>query len=347
VSLFWMGLALLVAQDRRQILDELQGYDEQIGTLAQQVDALDTRAGTVETERKGHAEALAKAEADLAARRAETSHRLRAFYLLKRRGIARLLFDAESPTELRRRVRYLLALIRADEQRTRAYTQAVADQRTAAARVDADASALAGVQADLRTRMAALEAERAKRVALLHDIRSRPELASRVLEERNDAAEALGRSIAVVEATAPPAPVEAASFRAEKGHLAAPVAGSVIRGFGAYVDPASGMPATNLGVDYAAALGAPIRAVADGEVTRSGYLRGYGQMVMVQHGAYTTLYAHANGLRVAQGQAVHEGDVLGHVGNTGLAEDAPAELHFEIRYNNTPQDPAEWLARGH
>ena len=94
-----------------------------------------------------------------------------------------------------------------------------------------------------------------------------------------------------------------------------------------------------------AALGSPFRAVADGVVTRSGYVRGYGQVVMVQHGPYTTLYAHANGLRVAQGQAVRQGDVLGLVGNTGLAEDAEARLHFELRYNNTPQDPAPWLAR--
>ncbi|MFN7147007.1 MAG: M23 family metallopeptidase [Myxococcota bacterium] len=50
-------------------------------------------------------------------------------------------------------------------------------------------------------------------------------------------------------------------------------------------------------------------------------------------------------LAVAQGQAVKRGDVLGLVGNTGLAEDADARLHFEVRYNNTPQDPAEWLAR--
>jgi murein DD-endopeptidase MepM/ murein hydrolase activator NlpD len=343
VSLFALGLVVLMAQDRRQILGEIEAFDTQILTLTQQAEALDSRQGTLAAERDANAALLTTAESALSARRDETRRRVHTFYRLKRRGLARLLFDAENPVDLRRRVRYLLAVIRADEAGARDYATQLAARHAAAAKLEADANALAGVEAELRTRLDALQAERERRRALIRDIQARPETAALVVQERAAAATALTRAMPTPDSVAPVG--DAAAFRAEKGRLPRPVAGPVTRGFGAYVDPASGLDASNLGIDVSAALGSPFRAVADGVVTRSGYVRGYGQVVMVQHGPYTTLYAHANGLRVAQGQAVRQGDVLGLVGNTGLAEDAEARLHFELRYNNTPQDPAPWLAR--
>ncbi|MDP2306392.1 MAG: M23 family metallopeptidase [Pseudomonadota bacterium] len=343
MSLVSLGLLVLLGQDRPLVLADLEAIDIQVASLNGQVEALDLRAAAVEAERATHQVALDAAEAALAARREGIAQRLRTFYRLKRRGFARLLFDAESPPELRRRVHYLWAVIRADESLARAFIDGLATRRATTARLEADKAALAGVQSDLRARLDTLGAERGRRSALVREIQKRPELAARVLRERGDAAIALTESMASVEATAPEAQGEASDFRAERGRLPSPVGGAIVRPFGAYTDPASGAPATNLGIDYGTPLGTPFRAVADGVVTRSAYLRGYGQMVMLQHGPYTTLYAHANGLRVAQGQSVKKGDVLGLVGNTGLAESEDARLHFEIRYNNTPQDPDEWL----
>lgn len=343
MSLTALGLMMLFGQARQQVLADLESIEQQVDALSGQVEDLRTRAAAVEAERDSTRAALDAAEASLTGRRDATITRLRTFYRLKRRGIARLLFDAESPTELRRRVHYLLAVIRADDALARAFSEGLASRQAAAAKLDADQAALAGVEADLQARLAALESERGRRVSLVRDVQSRPELAARVLRERDDAAIALAASIRTVEATAPSTPGEAAGFRAAKGQLPPPVRGAVVRPFGPYKDPNTGADATSLGIDYAAPLGTPFRAVFDGVVTRSGWLRGYGQIVMLQHGPYTTLYAHANGLRVAQGQSVQKGDVLGLVGNTGLVEDADARLHFELRYNNTPQDPDAWL----
>ena len=84
--------------------------------------------------------------------------------------------------------------------------------------------------------------------------------------------------------------------------------------------------------------------------TGASHVDPFGRIVLVDHDfgdghTYTTLYAHANGLRAIQGQEVHQGDVLGLVGTTGLTEEAPPRLHFEVRYNGTPQDPLAWVAR--
>lgn len=339
------GILLLLGQDRPQILANLESIDLQVASLQQEIAALETRAAAVDAERAVQQTELDAAEAVLAVRRAGTSERLRTLYRLKRHGFARLLFDAESPSELRRRVYSLLTVLRRDEELSRAFLDGLVARQATAAQLDADKTALATLQADLQTRLDALAAESRRRAALVHDVEARPDLAVRVLRERSDAAVALAESIASTESAGPGARGDAAEFRAERGRLPSPVSGSIVRRFGPYVDPTSGAPAMSLGLDYVAPLGTPFRAIADGVVTRSAYLRGYGQMVMLQHGPYTTLYAHANGLRVAQGQAVREGDILGLVGNTGLADSDNPRLHFELRYNDTPQDPEEWLGR--
>ncbi|MFZ5475794.1 MAG: murein hydrolase activator EnvC family protein [Myxococcota bacterium] len=339
--LLWLLSA--IAQDQRRLLDEIRAFDEQIGTLESQVDALEQKATAVRAEAAGHRAALADAEGELAARRGETTSRIQTFYRLKRRGLARLLFDAESPAELRRRVRYLLAVIRADEKRTREFTEIVSTRKTAAEKLAADEKVVTDLQRELDGRIAALKGERDQRQGLLRDIRGTPQLAMAYVREKAAAVAEMDESIRQREATAPAPAVQ--TFRELKGRLPAPVSGKVLHRFGAYTDPLSGQTVSNTGLDYATTFGAPVRAVADGTVTRAGYVRGFGQVVVVEHGSYQTLYAHFNGLRVATGQAVKRGDTLGSAGNTGLAEDAEARLHFEVRYNGTPQDPGEWLSQ--
>lgn len=94
------------------------------------------------------------------------------------------------------------------------------------------------------------------------------------------------------------------------------------------------------GVDYAAPTGTPVKVTGNGKVIFSGYKGGYGRTVMVQHGEqYTTVYAHlsrfAKGLR--QGRRVRQGQVIGYVGQSGLA--SGPHLHYEFRVNGAHRDP--------
>jgi murein DD-endopeptidase MepM/ murein hydrolase activator NlpD len=94
------------------------------------------------------------------------------------------------------------------------------------------------------------------------------------------------------------------------------------------------------GVDYAARTGTPVRATADGKVVFKGRHGGYGRVVRLQHGSrYMTVYAHlsryARGLR--QGKWVKQGQVIGYVGQSGLA--TGPHLHYEFRVNGVHKDP--------
>jgi murein DD-endopeptidase MepM/ murein hydrolase activator NlpD len=94
------------------------------------------------------------------------------------------------------------------------------------------------------------------------------------------------------------------------------------------------------GVDFAAPTGTPVHAAGDGKVTSAGWQNGYGNAVMLQHGAlYSTVYAHlsrfATGIK--PGARVAQGDVIGYVGQTGWA--TGPHLHYEFRVHNEQRDP--------
>ncbi len=94
------------------------------------------------------------------------------------------------------------------------------------------------------------------------------------------------------------------------------------------------------GVDYAAPIGTPVRATADGKVLFAGVQNGYGKVIHIKHeGVYSTLYAHLSRLApgLVTGARVRQGDVIGFVGQTGWA--TGPHLHYEFRVNNEQRNP--------
>jgi murein DD-endopeptidase MepM/ murein hydrolase activator NlpD len=95
------------------------------------------------------------------------------------------------------------------------------------------------------------------------------------------------------------------------------------------------------GIDYSAASGTPVQAAGEGQVVSAGWSGGYGRMIELRHrNGITTRYAHlrsfARGVR--PGRRVHQGEVIGFVGSSGLST-AP-HLHYEFRQNGSARDPA-------
>ncbi len=94
------------------------------------------------------------------------------------------------------------------------------------------------------------------------------------------------------------------------------------------------------GVDYASRTGTPVRATADGVITRTRRERGYGNVVMIKHfNIYTTVYAHLSrfGKGIRRGKNVQQGQIIGYVGQTGLA--TGPHLHYEFRVRNVHKNP--------
>ncbi len=121
-----------------------------------------------------------------------------------------------------------------------------------------------------------------------------------------------------------------------------PVDGQVTGSFGERIDPFNGEGAFHSGVDIGSSFGARIIAPADGVVTFTDMMGGYGKAVMINHGnGISTRYGHLSGFAVTAGQVVHRGDTIGYVGESGRS--TGPHLHYEVRINDTPVNPYKYL----
>lgn len=130
-----------------------------------------------------------------------------------------------------------------------------------------------------------------------------------------------------------------------RGAMAFPAQGFIEVGFGRIVNPRFNTVTFQNGLDIRSPKGTPVVAVTSGTVVHAAPFRGYGNLMIVDHGeGYHSLYTHLDTMDLATGDQVAFGDRLGTVGDTG--SDKGAFLHFELRKHGQPVDPREWFEGG-
>jgi len=117
-----------------------------------------------------------------------------------------------------------------------------------------------------------------------------------------------------------------------------PVAARITSGFGMRYHPILHFGRMHKGIDFGAHYGQPIVATADGQVTRAGWAGGYGRQVRLAHGGgMATSYNHMSRIIVEPGTLVHQGQVIGYVGSSGLS--TGPHLHYEVYRNGVAVNP--------
>ncbi len=139
-------------------------------------------------------------------------------------------------------------------------------------------------------------------------------------------------------------PTRNTGFAALKGRLPMPVEGVVISFFGLEKDDDYATVTRNKGIEIEAPAGSPVRVVHSGKVVFASWLKGYGNLLVVDHGAgYFSIYAHLQEFNCRLGDKVVAGQQVGRVG-VGIFSDTPS-LYFEIRNNGVPEDPLTWVSQ--
>jgi murein DD-endopeptidase MepM/ murein hydrolase activator NlpD len=227
------------------------------------------------------------------------------------------------------RERVVIDDVIARERQTRMQLAELATQRVAlVVAAEAQRRSVSTEVAQLEELSAAQEAE------LERFIRARQQLE----EQRRQAADAERRRAAELAGQAVPAPVNAGA----PGSFSWPASGPITDPFGMRMHPITHQWKMHTGLDIGAPMGATITAAAGGKVIYSGWEGGYGNTVIIDHGGATsTLYGHCSQLFVSEGQDVQRGQAIAAVGATGEA--TGPHLHFEIRINGVPVDPAPRL----
>jgi len=205
------------------------------------------------------------------------------------------------------------------------------------------------VETDLEKEIEMMSLERQKRSQLLDDIRKKRSLKLAALESLKQAAENLDHTVISLKSeadlTEPKENISIKSFSSLKGLLNMPVKGKIVSFFGPHRNKKFNVINFQSGIEIKADRGEPIRAVYNGRILYARWFKGYGNMIIIDHGNnYYTIYAHAQEIFASQGDTVEMGEVVATVGDSGSM--IGPSLHFEVRHHGKPVDPLKWINKG-
>lgn len=284
-------------------------------------------------------ERLAALEQQRASQLPDLQAQLVDIYKRGRAGYAKLLFGSTGVREFARATRAVAALMTINQQRVAEHQRTLDALNQERARLEDELQALQAREAEaLEARTAANRAV-ASRAALVAQIDARRDLNAQLVGELQVAQDRLQQQLTSLgsERAVEPVSIPLAPFR---GALDWPVPGTITGRFG---QPAGrfGEPTLRNGIEIAALEGTPVQALHSGTVSYADAFTGFGNLVIVDHGANTySLYGYLGSMSVARGAVV---DTTTEVGRVGTAPAGPAALYLEIRVDGRSVDPVQWL----
>jgi septal ring factor EnvC (AmiA/AmiB activator) len=277
-------------------------------------------------------------------RRVRLGQRLRAIYMRPRTSMLSTVLTADNLSELGARMRVATHLARTERALIGDVQLAQSDIRHRRGRLAEEMAAINLTRSEAEDRRIQLESAQGERGVALTEVRAERARFDASLKEMERAATQMEELIARLQSDRPADAQQTTGFPDLAGRLQWPVTGRVLKPFGRSVHPEFGTVVVNKGINIGAPVGTPIQCVAEGRVEYVDWLPGYGRCIIVDHGdGYYTLYAHASQIFPARGAAVHAGEVLGEVGDTGSLNGS--QLYFEIRHGKDSLDPSTWLSR--
>lgn len=335
----------------RSILSELEKMDREIqagsAELADQRRKLrEAEAAIAEIEQSNMA-----ASRELGRLKQFYGGRLRALYKMSRTGgYALAVLSSDSFTTAYKRVRYLGIIAERDQRMMREYSATLTQLASRERDVRERTSDILARRTAVESKRASLEVRRRTKSGILSTVKQEKNVYEATLKDLEESSTNLWAMIKLADrekkAAKKPAPParEASAAGPGRSRLPWPVAGPLLTRFGVQRHPQFGTVVYRRGIDIAASVGDEVRAVHDGQVVYADWYKGYGRLVIIDHGeGLYSLYGHLSQLEVGGGDRVSRGRVVGLAGDTGSLKGP--KLYFEIRRNGEAEDPLLWLAK--
>ena len=274
---------------------------------------------------------------------ARLKKRLIALYKEGETGPLKVLFSADSPTEMTQQYLYLTRVLEHDQELLAEYRAVYEQQKQQLEEKEAlEARQSRLIEEQRKQRRIAADGRRLKARLLQQAQVEKEKLHQELAQLKQNAARLKELVTRLEQESAPETTAAVAShFAVGRGKLRWPIEGPVIIGFGTQKDDKLGTFYESNGIEIAAKPGTPIRAIAAGKVVFADYFKGYGNLYILSHpGGYHTLYAQTDRMQKKLGDQVSAGDVLGYSGLAGRDS-----IYFEIRSKGSPVNPLSWLAK--
>lgn len=296
--------------------------------------------------------------------------RLNSFYRMGEIGVMNVVFSASELPDLLAFREYFDALLKRDQDVIREYRKKVETLEKAQTSLHQEKMAMVETIAKVKGQEEQLASTREERIHLLQKVKTEKKLYQLALNELEGAADRLTNTLEQLKAEAAKAAAakneaakaqskdasskeirlttthktrpDTADFASQKGRLSPPVRGTVTTLFGKSVQEKFGITTFANGIDIKTAPGTEITAIYDGKVIYAKFLRGYGNLLIIDHGQqYLSLVSRAAKFFKEEGDTVTRGEVVGVMSEQeGLLGEG---LHFEIRNGTKPENPLLWV----
>lgn len=298
---------------------------------------------------------------DASRKKQEIERRLVSLYKAGELGGVRIFFSAESFPQMAENIRYMRSILENDKRIFAEYNNKIEQLRSLKIELERDAAKKERIKENIALKKREIEQEQSKKAAYLVKVRTDRKGYEASLKELQVNAARLQAMIQRLETlsrrkpTSRPdrpgtklkplpelPPVPDRGFASQKGRMPMPVRGEVIETFGKHKHPEFNSFTFSKGLSIAAGAGTEIRSIYDGTIIFADYFKGYGNMVIVDHGGgYFSLYAHAARILKRVGADVAKNEAVATVGD--MDSSRGPQLYFEIRHQGKPVDPAGWV----
>jgi septal ring factor EnvC (AmiA/AmiB activator) len=325
--------------ERNEAREKLRDAERRIGTLIRNLRDTDRRLRTESSRLRDLEAARTRARLDRHRQQQELEAAVRAAYALGRQETVKLLLSQDDPARASRVLVYYRYLADARTTRISQLNGTVTRLNALESEIGSRQQELTALRQQQQEKKQSLETTRAERRVALIQLNEQVRTRSQEIERLQRNEERLGRLVRGLREAMPPPPVTSSIPPSTgKGKWRLPVQGRIMARYG------QTKSVGNLrwrGLFVATGEGRPIQAVTSGRVAYADWLRGFGLLMVIDHGnGVMTLYGHNQSLMKGVGEPVESGEVIALSGNTG----GPPEpgLYFEVRQNGEPRNPLDW-----
>lgn len=320
-----------VSERLRQIQEELRVATAEYKEVKGQLDS-------VEDKISDNTELLEKTEADLKVKNKKLQQRVRDIYINGQISYVDVLFGAKDFADLMTRMDVLKRIIKHDYDLIMKVKEEKATVENTRAQLEKDKAEAEVLVTDAQAKKAKVEDKESEQQVLLDQAIYDRDTSERMYEEIMAASQEVANMIRRSQ-------ISSAGYSgapAGAGGMIWPISGPITSEFGWRTHPIFGTARFHSGLDIGGDYGMPIYAAASGTVIYAGWISGYGNAVIIDHGGgVTTLYGHNDSLNVSEGENVAQGQVIAMCGSTGNS--TGPHCHFEVRENGEPVSPYGYL----
>jgi septal ring factor EnvC (AmiA/AmiB activator) len=331
--------ALETIAQERDLLAELEVIDARLQEKLAKLHTLENSMATQQELINTKEQEISAIQMEKQKAQTHLQKRITAYYKTGRVGIINVAFSADTLPKLLNIHDSFSTLIQYDQNILQRYRQTIEGLEQTKKALTLEKTLLDSFIKQTSEEKEGIEQTRQEKNELLAQIRTQTKLHEQAAQEIEKAAGNLSAQVATMKQKKE---LLSQGFLMNKGKLPAPVNGKILSLYGQPIKNRMGVENISTGIAIEALDGTKVKAIFDGTINYAGYLRGYGNTIIIDHGyRYYTIISRAENLLKKEGDAVTAGEDIAVMGETAtLMEEG---LYFEIRHDTETLDPLLWL----